>query len=254
MSRIGFEQPCRIGVLSPLRLLPLSSRKQQMTVANAWLGGASYPRPRPLLLSIADGRWHPGIGDPTLLGWLTVALYLAAAAICWRAAVVARGVRWPEYTRGEPLFWLLCAVFLLCLGINKQLDLQTWFTIVGKNIAQQTGWYAERRVVQMVFIVVIAFFGLVLGAIGAWWTTRLSFPCRIAFLGAVFLGVFIIIRAASFHHVDQMLGFRFAGVRMNVLLEMGGTICMAAAALRVMWKGAPRTPTGRTTGPVRAAA
>jgi hypothetical protein len=225
-----------------------------MNVVSASLEGPTYMSPPPLLASIADGRWHPGIGDPTLLGWLTVALYLIAAAMCWRAAVLARGVRWPEYTRGEPLFWLCCAVFLLCLGINKQLDLQTWFTIVGKSIAQQTGWYAERRVVQMAFIVVIAFFGLVLGAIGAWWTTRLSRACRINFLGAVFLGVFILIRAASFHHVDQMLGFRFAGVRMNVLLEMGGTICMAAAALGAIWKGAPRTPTRPTTGPVRAAA
>src|SRR5688572_33006079 len=105
-----------------------------------------------LLASLSSGQWKPGIGDPTLLGWLTVAVYLAGAAICWKAAAASVGTRWPTYTRGEPLFWLVCAVFLLCLGVNKQLDLQTWFTVLGKSLAKDTGWYEQRRLVQACFI------------------------------------------------------------------------------------------------------
>jgi hypothetical protein len=182
-----------------------------------------------LFATIADGRWRPGIGDPTALGWTTVATYLAGALICWRAAVAARGIRWPSYYSGEPLFWLLCAAFLFCLGINKQLDLQTWFTVVGKGLARDMGWYAQRRIVQAIFIMLIGLAGLVLLVVGVWWTGQLRAACRVALAGVVFLGIFVIIRAASFHHVDQMLGMRLGGLRINVLMEMGGALCIAAA-------------------------
>jgi len=36
-----------------------------------------------------DDPWMPGIGDPTLLGWLTVAAYFTAAGLCLRAALRA---------------------------------------------------------------------------------------------------------------------------------------------------------------------
>lgn len=186
------------------------------------------------LASLDAGRWSPGIGDPTLLGWLTVVAYLAGATICWKAAVESRGTRWPSYGRGEPLFWLVCAVFLLALGINKQLDLQTWLTVLGKELAKDMGWYAQRRIVQFGFIALLGTVGIIVAAVGLWWTRQLSGASRVAFGGAVFLGVFIVIRAASFHHVDQMLGFRLAGLRLNVLLEMGGTACIAVAAARAL--------------------
>ena len=186
------------------------------------------------LASLNGGRWTPGIGDPTLLGWLTVVTYVIGAGLCWRAAVASRGTRWPSYGQGEPLFWLVCAIFLLGLGINKQLDLQTWFTVMGKNVATEMGWYGQRRLVQAGFIALLGIAGIIVTAVGLWWTRRLSRASRMAFAGAVFLGVFIIVRAASFHHVDRMLGFRLAGLRLNVLFEMGGALCIAAAAWTVV--------------------
>jgi len=184
----------------------------------------------PLLAIRTEDGWKPGIGDPTFLGWLTVAAYFVAAIMCWQAAGASRGTRWPSYSRGEPLFWVLCTFFLVCLGINKQLDLQTWFTIVGKRVAQNGGWYEQRRFVQAAFIAFLALLGFAVAMVGLSWTKRFSGPYRLAFAGGVFLGAFIIIRAASFHHVDRMLGFRLAGLRMNVLLELGGIACIASAA------------------------
>src|SRR5688572_10854983 len=108
----------------------------------------------PPLLAFTDGdRWRPGIGDPTVMGWVTVACYLGAAFLCWRAAtkgVASRNVRW---------FWTGLAALLLLLGINKQLDLQTAVTFIGKDFAKATGWYEHRRIVQGIFIVFIALFG-----------------------------------------------------------------------------------------------
>src|SRR5882672_1117833 len=37
------------------------------------------------------GDWSPGIGDPTVMGWLTVAAYFAASWLCVRAFRRAHG-------------------------------------------------------------------------------------------------------------------------------------------------------------------
>ena len=187
-----------------------------------------------LVATTTPGGWAPGIGDPTVLGWLTVVAYIVAGLICCKAALAVRSPRWPSLWRGEPLFWILCAGFLLSLGINKQLDLQTWFTVLGKRLSQDMGWYAQRRFVQAAFIILIAALGTGLAAVAVWWTRRLSRPYHVARAGGIFLGAFIITRAASFHHVDQMLGLRIAGLRVNVALELGGIITMALAASAVI--------------------
>ena len=52
-------------------------------------------------------------------------------------------------------------------------------------------------------------------------------------VGAAALFGFVAIRATSFHHVDVCLWFHlFCGLRVNVLLELGGIFCVGVAALR----------------------
>ena len=43
--------------------------------------------------------------------------------------------------------------------------------------------------------------------------------CGVVLLGIVFLMTFVVTRAASFHQVDQALGFHWSGVTLNVALE-----------------------------------
>ena len=42
---------------------------------------------------------------------------------------------------------------------------------------------------------------------------------------------FIIIRAASFHQIDHLLGLSIVGFKVNWLLELGGIACIAIAAI-----------------------
>jgi len=37
-------------------------------------------------MSVENGKWIPGIGDPTIIGWITVAVYFIVALICLKAA------------------------------------------------------------------------------------------------------------------------------------------------------------------------
>jgi len=171
-------------------------------------------------------RWRPGIGDPTFIGWFTVFAYVGAAYLCWRAAsngLTSQKVR---------LFWIVLAGTLLALGINKQLDLQTELTFLGKDFAKATGWYEHRRPVQFVFITLIGLGG-VAGTIGLFRYFRNELPrLWMALAGIGFLACFIVVRAASFHHVDQFLNFSPGGVRMNWILELGGIAAIAWPAWR----------------------
>lgn len=167
------------------------------------------------MTTTSDGRWHPGIGDPNATGWITVAAYAAAVLLCYLCQRQAQ----PGPHRH---FWFGLMLIMAALGINKQLDLQTWLTEIGRDLALQYGWYARRRVVQVLFIVAMVLGGLV---VSAWLARRLkdldAYARRAAY-GLVVLGGFVLIRAASFHHVDRLLGFSWNHIAVNAVLELGG--------------------------------
>src|SRR5215204_4654788 len=95
-----------------------------------------------------DGRWHVGIGDPTLIGWVTVAGYFLGASVAFLAYRSCRS----EGQRFDPArareggnqrllasFWLLACITLTALGINKQLDMQTLLTQAMRDVAHMQG-------------------------------------------------------------------------------------------------------------------
>ena len=175
-----------------------------------------------LLLRI---KWRPEIGDPTFMGWLTVAAYLMGAVLAWRAwispAPGARNKVWP-----------CVAVLMALLCLNKQFDLQSLLTDIGRQLADQGGWYGHRRKVQKWFVLGVLAGSAVFGSWFAWrYRVFLSGHKLLAF-GLLFLLTFIVIRAISFHHFDVFLKERIAGVRWNWLLELGGIALVALAALK----------------------
>lgn len=177
------------------------------------------------------GKWSPGIGDPSMGGWLTVLLYVIAAWQVWR---LLRYWDEPSITafRNEHWFWRALLMGLVLLGINKQLDLQSALTEVGRILAEEQGWYDDRRQVQAAFIAGVFIMGLTLFALTLNLTWGAPVATLWALLGSTGLVLFVIIRATSFHHVDAVLGHRFAGFRINWLLEMGALLVIIGSAGR----------------------
>lgn len=190
-----------------------------------------------------NGRWEPGIGDPTVAGWITVATYAVAMVLCYRC--------YRKMPAGpERQFWLGVTLVMTLLGINKQLDLQTWFTQFGRDMALEHGWYQRRRMVQVVFIGWLVLLGVVTHQWLFDWLKHLSHHARRAATGLLVLTIFVVVRATSFHHVDRLLGISLDGLRVNVLLELGGIgliVLAARACLRApLPKPAARTPPVRS--------
>ena len=192
-------------------------------------------------------NWSPGIGDPTVGGWLTVILYVLASVSCWRAArkVGARDINTLQERRG----WQFISVLFLALGINKQLDLQSALTEAGRVVANIQGWYAQRALVQLAFIVVVAIICTIAGIALVIWARRARLPARLALVGTIFVLCFVLIRAASFHHVDRFISTEFLGLRWNWILEMGGiALVLIASEWQQHQLGAPIRLTERRNG------
>ena len=189
------------------------------------------------------GNWAPGIGDPTWTGWVTTIGYFLASYLCFGAyRRVARSQPQPgqqEAVRRLALIWWILTAALCFLGINKQLDLQTMFTEIGRSVAYSQGWYQRRRTVQMAFVVMMAVLGL-LGIAGMFRLARGHLrQLRLALVGTVFLIAFVAIRATSFHMIDMVLSTQLKLMRVNALVEMSGIALVAIGAARSRRRPAP---------------
>jgi hypothetical protein len=164
------------------------------------------------------------IHDATPFAWVIVAAYFGGAIACSWAARLAAGAR-------DRRFWVATALLLVFLGLNKQLDLQTLLTEAGRWMAHREGWYGARRFVQAAFVVLLAAGGLVcLVALSAWLRRSVALV-KVAALGIVLLFAFIVLRAASFHHMDFWVTRTVGGIRSGWLLEFIGILVIAVSAL-----------------------
>ncbi|MBU2956836.1 hypothetical protein Q4511_14940 [Paracoccus sp. 1_MG-2023] len=181
-------------------------------------------------------RWSLEIGDPQITGWLTVLAYVVAALLSARVWSRMAG-------QGGRLFWALLAVMLAALAVNKQLDLQSALTAAGRCLAHAQGWYGERRLVQVGFIAT-------LGAVMVAGLIAMTFSLRgnlrrngVALAGLVIVTGFVMMRAASFHHMDRLIGMRALGVPNNFLFENTGLVLIALNAGVLLMR--PNAPVSR---------
>jgi len=173
-------------------------------------------------------------GDWTFTAWVITLAYFAGAALCFWAAKrekarsLGRARRWMA-----PTFWYSLFGLLIALGINKQFDFQSDLTGIGRQLARSAGQYENRRIFQAIFVALFAL-AAVAAVVGAAWYMRDLFKrYRLAFIGIIYICAFVIIRAASFHHLDQLLYHSETfGWLVNTTLELGGIAMIAYAAWR----------------------
>jgi hypothetical protein len=187
------------------------------------------------------GRWHLGIaglraGDWVIVGAYAAAFVLAVVAACvaGRAATDLAGHAAAEAHTQRVLrrVWVGVAVVLLALGINRQLDVQTWLIQTLRRHAYEGGWYDRRREYQAAVIGAILVAALVVGAVLAVVLRRVLRRIALVMAGLVGLTAFVGIRAISFHDVDHLLAVhRGAGDA----IELGGIVVVVVATL-IWWR------------------
>lgn len=171
--------------------------------------------------------WSPTIGDPTFLGWFTVFAYTLVAIQSFIVCSHSRQLFTVDRVKLR-YFWYCVGLVFCLLAINKQLDLQSFFTRAMKYMARDQGWYGYRRELQKIFIVAIAVSSVaiilvLLATFRQHWRTHF-----LAFFGIIFIVGFVLIRAASFHHIDILLGMGGKYLNVNHIVELTGITMVAA--------------------------
>lgn len=159
--------------------------------------------------------WRPALGDPSVMGWLTVLVYLVTAVFFYQRARTAPN---PRHTR---LLRRITAVLFL-LAVNKQIDFLSLFTLWGRRLAWQQQWWRDRQIVQLA-IAIAVLLTICLIITGILWQLR-HWPRRYlsSCISLLLLIGFVLIRATSLHAVDYYLFTPFLfGLRFNWVIELG---------------------------------
>ncbi len=177
-----------------------------------------------LLRTCLAQSWNPHWSDADFLGVTLTFLYVTAALMTTYAALQVwvsgspRSGRW---------LWTLAAVCLILLAINKQLDVQTFFTQTGRCVARAEGWYGERRSFQEVatlgIFTVATFVGATLMV-----TSRRGNGLMIAGLGL--LTTYVALHVLSFHHMDSLLKTPLFGLGLARIIELSSLLVINYAA------------------------
>jgi hypothetical protein len=183
--------------------------------------------------------WQPKIGDPNLIGWLTVVFYLATFGLCVK---VVLGVQ--STTAAARLFWLSLCFLMLLLAVNKQLDLQSFATASARCVAKIQGWYRERAAFQFAVILSFATTAMIVGFFCLWVLRRDLKRNFLALLGLTIVLGFVMIRAVGFHYFDILIGIKVGPIRMNNILELSGLILISLNAVFLL-KSEAMPPTRR---------
>ena len=121
---------------------------------------------------------------------------------------------------------------------EKQLDLQSALTEAGRILALDEGWYGDRREVQAIFIAIVIAVSVLFVGVLSLSARRIPVPTWFAIIGTVVVIGYVLIRAASFHHIDRFISRSVLGFRWNWALEMGGiTIVLLAKRLSLTHRG-----------------
>jgi hypothetical protein len=173
-----------------------------------------------------------------------VVAYFGAAVMCARAALSTSQPKADRHRKPsvERRFWVGMLCLFVFLGVNKQLDLQSLFTAVGRATAQAQDWYDERQQYQTAFVGAVGFASMLVLSMMLWRLQRSPGPVRLAIVGLAFTSAFVVIRAASFHHVDRLLGLTFLEMKWNWLIEFTGIAIVTTAA--ALYRG-PGARTGK---------
>lgn len=202
--------------------------------------GSGVPVDVDLILTCLQRAWDWRLGDDHRLGWSLTAGYGVAAAL---AALVALRAPFAGETRSrERVFWVLVALFLAFMALNKQLELQTTLRGFGRCISRAEGWYRARGAVQERFVLALAAMLGLLGLATLWWLRQALARNLPALAGCLLLAGFVAVRAADIGNVARFLRWEVLQIPAPRWIEMAGIALVLAGAL---WLLRGRRPVAR---------
>ncbi|MBK7894869.1 MAG: hypothetical protein IPJ90_08295 [Anaerolineaceae bacterium] len=151
------------------------------------------------------------------MGWLTVLAYLLVALASWhRSRTVS-----PDAFPVEQRFWRRLTVIVLLLGVNKQLNFLTLFTMLGRSWAWQQQWYAGRQAVQLALVGIVVLLLVTVAGIRLWRLRRLPRRYLLAQILILLLVGFVLVRGHVFARGGLLFVYAVCWHSVELVVELG---------------------------------
>jgi hypothetical protein len=161
--------------------------------------------------------------DQSIVGYTITVGYLLSSLLLFYSLFFCRADCYDSMeSKRSTLLWPASATLALLLGINKQLDLQTYLTQSGRELFRSLDLYSERRNAQIFASVLListiggaAVYSIVV-------VRRFGWGMRITVLGLAICMAYVVLRLFSIHHVDHWFRVDMGGWTMSWIVELTG--------------------------------
>jgi hypothetical protein len=148
-------------------------------------------------------EWLSRSGDTTFWSWVITFLYAITMGFAVYYVVKIKG----KESGDKRFLWICISLFLIGMGINKQLDLQIVLTMAGSFIAEHQGWYEQRRLIQKIFTIGFLIGISAAGGVILFRIRRIIRQSIVELAGVAILVFFAVIRAGSINHLNKAIVF-----------------------------------------------
>jgi hypothetical protein len=155
-------------------------------------------------------RWLSQSGDTSFWSWIITFLYIITIVL------TIYYVQKIKSQQPQHFLWLNISIFLIAMGINKQLDLQILVNMSGSFIARQLNLIEHRRAIQLIVAIGILITVILIGTIIIFKTRSILRQSALELSGVLILMAFALIRVASmttYHiYIPKVHGIEFLGI------------------------------------------
>lgn len=139
--------------------------------------------------------WLSRSGDHTFWSWIITIMYLVVIflALFYTSRIKAE--------KKQHFLWVCFSLFILAMGINKQLDFQILLTMVGKSIAWNMELLDFSRLIWKTLAVGILVTVTTVGIIILYQSRTILHKEKLSLLGVSVLLFFTLIRVGSISHI-----------------------------------------------------
>ena len=160
--------------------------------------------------------------DQSIVGYLITAGYLLSSLLLF-CSLFYKPDRYDSMgSKHSTPLWLASATLALLLGINKQLDLQTYLTQWGRDLFRNWGIYTGRRTAQLYASVLMISLIVAAAVYAIVFVRRVGWGLRVTILGLAICLAYVVLRLISIHHVDHWFRVDIGGWKMSWVVELTG--------------------------------
>lgn len=173
--------------------------------------------------------WLSKSGDTTMWSWIITVMYVLAIILSFYLA------RTIKAENDRHFLWVWLSVFLLAMGLNKQLDVQILISMTGKYLAWNLNIYQYGRLLQKILAL-----GILLGtaafAILIFQKTRsILHKEKLSLTGFAILILFTLIRVGSISHIGIAIYLQYYVISRIHGLEFLGLLVITISLIRNLY-------------------